>query len=82
MNPRDMLTDALHNFHPQYQQYTQYPQTTNAAQEVVPEASNGGANSAATVTADTPQPKQAPKKVKKSSKFNEKTMLLSDDEDF
>ena len=24
MNPRDMMTDAIHNFHPQYQQYTQY----------------------------------------------------------
>ena len=24
MNPRDIMTDALHNFHPQYSQYTQY----------------------------------------------------------
>merc|ERR1711894_267304 len=24
MNPRDIMTDAIHNFHPQYQQYTQY----------------------------------------------------------
>jgi hypothetical protein len=24
MNPRDIVADALHNFHPQYQQYTQY----------------------------------------------------------
>jgi hypothetical protein len=23
MNPRDIMTDAIHNFHPQYQQYTQ-----------------------------------------------------------
>lgn len=23
MNPRDMMQDAIHNFHPQYQQYTQ-----------------------------------------------------------
>lgn len=24
VNPRDIMTDALHNFHPSYQQYTQY----------------------------------------------------------
>ncbi len=23
MNPRDIMQDAIHNFHPQYQQYTQ-----------------------------------------------------------
>lgn len=24
INPRDIMSDAIHNFHPQYQQYTQY----------------------------------------------------------
>jgi hypothetical protein len=24
VNPKDIMTDAFHNFHPQYQQYTQY----------------------------------------------------------
>jgi len=24
MNPKDIMTDAIHNFHPQYQHYTQY----------------------------------------------------------
>ncbi|CAG9862994.1 unnamed protein product [Phyllotreta striolata] len=24
VNPKDIMTDAIHNFHPQYQQYTQY----------------------------------------------------------
>ncbi|KAG5900463.1 hypothetical protein JTB14_010878 [Gonioctena quinquepunctata] len=24
INPKDIMTDAIHNFHPQYQQYTQY----------------------------------------------------------
>ena len=24
MNPRDIMNDAIHNFHPNYQQYTQY----------------------------------------------------------
>ncbi|XP_014257448.1 transmembrane protein 184B isoform X2 [Cimex lectularius] len=33
MNPKDIMTDAIHNFHPQYQQYTQY------SSEVVPPAS-------------------------------------------
>lgn len=27
INPRDIMTDAIHNFHPQYQQYTQYNQS-------------------------------------------------------
>lgn len=30
INPRDIMTDALHNFHPQYQQYTQYQSNGNA----------------------------------------------------
>ena len=29
MNPRDIMTDAIHNFHPQYQQYTQYSSNGN-----------------------------------------------------
>ena len=29
MNPRDIMTDAIHNFHPQYQQYTQYSSGKN-----------------------------------------------------
>lgn len=41
MNPKDIMTDAIHNFHPQYQQYTQY-QSGSAA----PSGSktNGGSN--------------------------------------
>jgi len=30
INPRDIMTDAIHNFHPQYQQYTQYQQSNNS----------------------------------------------------
>lgn len=29
MNPKDIMTDAIHNFHPQYQQYTQYSSGEN-----------------------------------------------------
>ncbi|XP_053206265.1 transmembrane protein 184B-like [Panonychus citri] len=28
MNPKDIMNDAIHNFHPQYQQYTQYHSPT------------------------------------------------------
>lgn len=30
MNPKDIMTDAIHNFHPQYQQYTQYSAGCNS----------------------------------------------------
>ncbi|KAM7355284.1 transmembrane endosomal protein isoform 1-T2 [Cochliomyia hominivorax] len=30
MNPKDIMTDAIHNFHPQYQQYTQYSSGKNS----------------------------------------------------
>ncbi|XP_034249473.1 transmembrane protein 184B isoform X2 [Thrips palmi] len=32
MNPKDIMTDAIHNFHPQYQQYTQYSSELNSSQ--------------------------------------------------
>ncbi|XP_065224761.1 transmembrane protein 184B isoform X2 [Planococcus citri] len=32
MNPKDIMTDAIHNFHPQYQQYTQYSSDVNSPQ--------------------------------------------------
>ncbi|XP_046398125.1 transmembrane protein 184B isoform X3 [Ischnura elegans] len=32
MNPKDIMTDAIHNFHPQYQQYTQYSSELNTSQ--------------------------------------------------
>uniref|UniRef100_F1LGR4 Transmembrane protein 184B n=1 Tax=Ascaris suum TaxID=6253 RepID=F1LGR4_ASCSU len=36
MNPKDIMQDAIHNFHPQYQQYTQHsnPSRSNASQEM------------------------------------------------
>lgn len=33
MNPKDIMQDALHNFHPQYQQYTQH---SNPSRSVSP----------------------------------------------
>jgi len=37
MNPRDIMQDAIHNFHPQYQQYTQHsnPSRTSNGQVIV-----------------------------------------------
>lgn len=29
LNPKDIMVDAIHNFHPQYQEYTQYTQEGN-----------------------------------------------------
>jgi len=34
MNPKDIVTDAIHNFHPQYQQYTQYQSGSSATPTV------------------------------------------------
>ena len=36
MNPRDIMTDAIHNFHPQYQQYTQYSSTGTSKVKFTP----------------------------------------------
>jgi len=115
MNPRDIMTDAIHNFHPQYQQYTQYSSAgsrrkndetvgescaeditasasttsathvarevattaasvaSNAAASSASAASNGGATISSRTTV---KPRQA--KVTN----NEKTLLLSSDDEF
>jgi len=44
MNPKDIMTDAIHNFHPQYQQYTQYNSGSAAASG---SKSNGSGNGTA-----------------------------------
>jgi len=99
MNPRDIMTDAIHNFHPQYQQYTQYSSAgnrrkfdenhgescaddssmgtsaTHAARAVATTAASVASN-AATAAKSAMQPKQA--KVTN----NEKTLLLSSDDEF
>jgi hypothetical protein len=35
MNPKDIMTDAIHNFHPQYQQYTQYSSGKSRYQDAI-----------------------------------------------
>lgn len=43
INPKDIMTDAIHNFHPQYQQYTQY-QSNGDAQRAQQTSSNDNHN--------------------------------------
>merc|ERR1711936_376351 len=102
MNPRDIMTDAIHNFHPQYQQYTQYgsaggrrkhedsfgeacveennsASVTNSARVVATTAASVATNAAAAASTGiraAVQPRQA--KVTN----NEKTLLLSSDDEF
>jgi len=75
INPRDIMTDAIHNFHPQYQQYTQYSSAVNTSYEEVnstakppseKSVSNGSSRGAG----------------KSNNKDGEKTLLLSSDDEF
>lgn len=60
MNPRDIMTDAIHNFHPQYQQYTQYSSDNKRFQgKQQPAGANGGAFSPESGTAATPPPQRS-----------------------
>merc|ERR1719458_1254082 len=52
MNPRDMMTDAIHNFHPQYRQYTQCSSDNRRFQ---PSTANGSAAAAATADSEAGQ---------------------------
>lgn len=71
MNPKDIMNDAIHNFHPQYQQYTQY----------APPASHWGAiheNNVPRRSSNT-QHRQISTI---SHNYNEKSTLLSSDDEF
>lgn len=117
MNPRDMMQDAIHNFHPQYQQYTQqgmkipheeehsdagwsYDQYQNRSGAREEEQQQNGqmpnietsqkdsrnmGPSGGHQTGSVPpvQPKQVgPRGATPSRRFNEKTTLLSSDDEF
>lgn len=47
INPRDIMTDAIHNFHPQYQQYTQYQSNGNETQSSANEKRSSSSNEGA-----------------------------------
>ncbi|XP_027198384.2 transmembrane endosomal protein [Dermatophagoides pteronyssinus] len=56
MNPRDIMNDAIHNFHPNYQQYTQYsskPDTNHHHHQYgsssSPKTNNGGSGGESTI---------------------------------
>ncbi|XP_017793072.1 PREDICTED: transmembrane protein 184B isoform X2 [Habropoda laboriosa] len=82
MNPKDIMTDAIHNFHPQYQQYTQYSSA--------PKGQRGMRISS--FDPDDPQNMPIPPPQRRhtshqrvatiSQNYNEKTMLLSSDDEF
>lgn len=91
MNPKDIMTDAIHNFHPQYQQYTQYSAgggggrgsghtavSTYDTDEVRPPSNNGG-NGVGNGSngRSVPTGRNGNK-----AAYNEKTMLLSSDDEF
>lgn len=80
MNPKDIMADAIHNFHPQYQQYVQ--QSSRSRDDIdlgLPQTpTNYGSNSQSVTGAGVRPPAAPPAK----TKFNEKTTLLSSDEEF
>ena len=74
MNPKDIMNDAIHNFHPQYQQYTQ--QGTEPTDDcrhgpMYQEQRDGNYQNAHRIS----QPGS-------KSKLTEKSTLLDSDEDF
>ncbi|XP_012254876.2 transmembrane protein 184B isoform X1 [Athalia rosae] len=83
MNPKDIMTDAIHNFHPQYQQYTQYSSGGSKGQRGMRVSS---------YDPDDPQNMPVPPPQRRntsnqrvatiSQNYNEKTMLLSSDDEF
>ncbi|KAK2577028.1 hypothetical protein KPH14_011988 [Odynerus spinipes] len=83
MNPKDIMTDAIHNFHPQYQQYTQYSSGGPKGQRGMRVSS---------FDPDDPQNMPVPPPQRRSTShqrvatisqnYNEKTMLLSSDDEF
>ncbi|XP_065338289.1 transmembrane protein 184B isoform X1 [Cloeon dipterum] len=88
MNPRDIMTDAIHNFHPQYQQYTQYSSgggtthrgTRNSNYDLEYEAAPTDPN-----VAPQPPTKKQTNRTSVSTISNqqhtEKSMLLSSDDE-
>lgn len=84
MNPRDIMQDAIHNFHPQYQQYTQQgmkiPHDEDPFESRQPQVDqyqrnqkNGAPPQARPPTNTNVTPQRC---------FNEKTTLLSSDDEF
>jgi len=92
MNPRDIMTDAIHNFHPQYQQYTQYSSTGSNKGAGQKNGNYDGVdtNEAAAPGSVQPHQKNVASSMKTTiegrnggvAKDTEKTLLLSSDDEF
>ncbi|XP_026473005.1 transmembrane protein 184B-like [Ctenocephalides felis] len=93
MNPKDIMTDAIHNFHPQYQQYTQYSSGGGKHSRGSRVASHDPDEPVSTGYGPTPgadteqhvQKKSQPANQRVatiSNNYNEKTMLLSSDDEY
>ncbi|KAJ9594989.1 hypothetical protein L9F63_013711 [Diploptera punctata] len=96
MNPKDIMTDAIHNFHPQYQQYTQYSSGGSHSHRGMrvgsydpddPTQGGGGGGGGGMQGGGHGQsrrhgslPNQRVSTI--SQNYNEKTMLLSSDDEF
>jgi len=91
MNPKDIMADAIHNFHPNYQQYTQqgmspredaeYYQEQDSKEQQQhqmppPQEPPGYRSSAGASAVPTVPPPRQPN-VQSKRKFNENTMLLN-----
>uniref|UniRef100_A0A2R5L8T1 Putative seven transmembrane receptor n=2 Tax=Ornithodoros turicata TaxID=34597 RepID=A0A2R5L8T1_9ACAR len=76
MNPKDIMNDAIHNFHPQYQQYTQYaappqhPRLSHREDSLGSGRDVHGNNSS------------RPTRTHRNPAYTEKTTLLSSDDEF
>ncbi|KAH8037592.1 hypothetical protein HPB51_015026 [Rhipicephalus microplus] len=93
MNPKDIMNDAIHNFHPQYQQYTQYAAPPNRHHHLARGGGAGGNNddslqgggarathsAGAAPSANGGRP---PTRGGRNPAYNEKTTLLSSDDEF
>ncbi|XP_046362383.1 transmembrane protein 184B-like [Haliotis rufescens] len=87
MNPRDIMQDAIHNFHPQYQQYTQHGMKPPKEDEfnesgAWPHDPYQRGRPQQNGNAAPPQPGQQTTATPNKNRFNEKTTLLSSDDEF
>lgn len=82
MNPKDIMNDAIHNFHPQYQQYTQYaapPTTMPSGHERRTSGSQKEDLEERQQNGSVPSNGQVPPTPRG---YGEKILLLSSDEEF
>ncbi|KAK7592833.1 hypothetical protein V9T40_007585 [Parthenolecanium corni] len=84
MNPKDIMTDAIHNFHPQYQQYTQY--SSGGASKMKHGSRQKNFDADESMMTSEKERKHTRKLSNQqvstiSHNYNEKTMLLSSDDE-